>query len=100
MSYHPMPLAPLLMLVACTSSPHAPYHSVEPAPVQEEESIQTESAPEPSRSIRQKRIQAPVVPAVPAKIKSKADQICPPIEGDTDQQRIIRKLDCLLERDD
>ena len=33
------------------------------------------------------------------KPEKKADNLCPPVEGETDQQRIIRKLDCLLERD-
>jgi hypothetical protein len=39
-------------------------------------------------------------PAPAARLPIKADSICPPpSETETDQQKMIRKLDCLLERD-
>lgn len=49
-------------------------------------------------------IRVPAIKPTPAHseispVKSTADVRCPPTEGETEQQRIIRKLDCLLERD-
>jgi hypothetical protein len=83
------PMIPLLMLVACTMPPQAqPEPAVLPIIVVEEAHKKEEPKP------------AHIKPKVEKKPEDKkADKVCPPVEGETDSQRIIRKLDCLIERD-
>lgn len=80
----------LLILVACTVPPQAQEEIVLPV-------IVVDAA---------KRDEAPAETPKPEKQKpkpkpedKKADKVCPPVEGETDNQRILRKLDCLIERD-
>lgn len=85
MSYHVSHLAPLLALVAaCNTTPHSPAPAA-PAPSAPDAAPPESDTPEKSRE--------PKRPREPAKA------ICPPaVKGETDQQRIIRELDCLLEK--
>ena len=83
----------LLMLAACSVPPQAQDEIVMlPTVTVEEVPLKLD-----------KEIKVPALKPIPhpakAPVKSTADTRCPPIEGETEQQRIIRKLDCLLERD-
>lgn len=90
----PIPLA-LLFLGACSVPAQAPEEAVMlPIIVVED----TTKKPETSKQLRVPAIK-PKSDPVPTPTKSTADTRCPPTEGETEQQRIIRKLDCLLERD-
>lgn len=80
----------LLLVVACSMPPHAQETSeyahepeyIEPEPVQ---------TPKPKRH-KPKPVAVKPMP--------KADELCPPPVGtETDQQKMLRKIDCLLERD-
>lgn len=88
-------LTSLLFLAACSVPPQAQSEIVTlPTVTVEDTPLKLELA---------KEIKVPALKPIPqsakAPAKSTADTRCPPIEGETEQQRIIRKLDCLLERD-
>lgn len=81
-------LLPLLMLLAACSSapPRAPGQTAHEEP--------------PAPAPRVKVIHIPAKPEPEEKSIPKADELCPPPSGpETEAQHIIRKLDCLLERD-
>lgn len=84
----------LLMLAACSVPPQAAQEEIVilPTVTVEEVSLKLD-----------KEIKVPALKPIPQPVKtpskSTADTRCPPTEGETEQQRIIRKLDCLLERD-
>lgn len=80
----------LLFMAACTFPPQA----------------QEETVTLPTIVVKDtpKVIKVPAIKPVPLEsavspVKSTADTRCPPTEKETEQERIIRKLDCLLERD-
>lgn len=96
MSIQSVPMASLLMLVACSVPPQAQEEPIVLPVIVVEETTQ--------KSVPHKEIKVPAIkpkhdPAPAPVAKSTADTRCPPTEGETEQQRIIRKLDCLLERD-
>lgn len=88
-------LTSLLFLAACSVPPQAQSEIVTLPTVTVQD---TPLNLKPSKEIKVPAIKPiPHPPTVPA--KATADTRCPPTEGETEQQRIIRKLDCLLERD-
>lgn len=81
---------PLMMALAgCSMPPHAEERN-EPLHLIIEETMQP---------VQPKPVQRPRTVRAPDARPPKADDLCPPKKGETDQERIIRKLDCLLERD-
>lgn len=87
MSGYGLPLAPLLMLAACSSTAEIPDNA--PPPVVQEEVLPSEQAAEPAHK--------PTPAAPQERPKLKADVLCPPVEGETHRRLMIRKLDCLIE---
>lgn len=81
----------LLILVACTVPPQAQEEIVLPVIVVDgsKKDETPAEAPKPEPKPKPK----------PKPEDRKADKVCPPVEGETDNQRIVRKLDCLIERD-
>lgn len=83
----------LLILVACTVPPQAQEEIVLPVIVvdgtKKDEIPDTPKPEKPRHKVEVK----------PKPEGRKADKVCPPVEGETDNQRILRKLDCLIERD-
>lgn len=93
MSGNAITLTSLLMLAACSVPPQAqdeivilPVVKVEDTPLKLDKELKVPAL-------------RPIPQPVKSPTKSTADTRCPPAEGETEQQRIIRKLDCLLERD-
>ncbi len=78
----------MVALAGCSMPPHAEERT-EPPVIVHEEAIR----PDPQPRQRQRAVKEKSEPM------PKADDLCPPKKGETDQERIIRKLDCLLERD-
>lgn len=88
-------LVSLLMLAACRVPPIDQKETVVLPTVVVKDTAHKPEAP----AIRVPTIKPTPNHAVASPVKSTADVRCPPTEGETEQQRIIRKLDCLLERD-
>lgn len=84
----------LLILVACTVPPQAQEEKViVPIFVVDEA-----KKDEPKETPKPEKPKPKVEPKTKPEDK-KADKVCPPVEGETENQRILRKLDCLIERD-
>lgn len=81
----------LLVLAACTVPPQQTQEEPVVLPVIVVEDTRTREAPEPPKPKPEKKQEKKPE-------DRKADKLCPPTEGETDNQRIIRKLDCLIER--
>lgn len=85
----------LLVLVACTVPPQAQEEPVVLPVIVVDGSKKDETPAEAPKPEKPK----PKAEAKPKPEDKKADKVCPPVEGETDNQRILRKLDCLIERD-
>lgn len=85
----------LLILVACTVPPQAQEEIVLPVIVVD--GAKKDEIPESQKPEKPEKPEKPK--PKPKHEDKKADKVCPPVEGETDNQRILRKLDCLIERD-
>ena len=93
-------MIPLLMLVACSVPPQAQQEPViMPVIVVEDKKDATHAAPKTDRTRPKQEAKQPEKKPEDKPGDRKADKVCPPIEGESDNQRILRKLDCLIERD-
>lgn len=84
--------ASILVLVACSAMPLPQEEQVILPVIVVEEKKEEPKLPPPKAKPDPKTAKAKPE-------NRKSDKICPPIEGETDNQRIIRKLDCLIERE-
>lgn len=95
MSYQAGTMTSLLMLVACGVIPQPQVQKEQVVlPVVVVEEAPRKEAPETPRPAPKPKIEPKPKPE-----KQKADVLCPPVEGETYEQRIVRKIDCLIERE-
>lgn len=87
------PVAALFILASCSVPPQSQDEPVV-LPV-----IVVKEAPEKEKAKDSPKPATKPKPEIKETEKQKADTICPPKEGETEQQRVLRKLDCLIERD-